>query len=39
MCSCEPGFTCKQCLDTPLDDRYEENDPDPPRDWLGEEER
>ena len=26
MCACEPGFTCGKCLDTPLDDRYEEND-------------
>jgi len=32
MCACEPGFTCGQCLDTPLDDRYPEDERE--QDWM-----
>ena len=29
MCSCEPGFTCRQCAGTPFDPYYFEDDPPP----------
>ncbi len=27
MCSCEPGFVCSKCRDTPADDRYLDDEP------------
>jgi hypothetical protein len=29
VCSCEPGFTCRQCAGTPFDPYYFEDDPGP----------
>ena len=29
MCSCDVGFVCSRCKDTPFDPRYFEDEPEP----------
>ena len=36
MCACEPGFTCDQCRDAPLDPFYFWDEPDPPHEVFAE---